>query len=275
MTTRVDDVMLMAYVDGEVDAATARQIERAMAADDAVAARVRLFRNSAAALRSAFADAMHEKVPDRLVEAANADARGPGKVVALAGRRPPRQIIGWAVAASLAAFAVGGGTTYWYTTAGPGAEQGLQAALSERWLDNVAGYYDVYDGALRKDDRQLVDLKADDIPELAAWLNARLNRKINLPDLSGLGFQPQGGRLVVISGKPGAQLVYVSESGELVGLIIATTTAPPQKVRTERRGGTNIVYWRNGGYAYAFVSTIDPQRLGRLAEKAWKDLDRI
>jgi anti-sigma factor RsiW len=63
---RVDDVMLMAYVDGEVDAATAREIEAAIAADPAVAARAQRLRNSAVMARAAFADALHEPVPERL-----------------------------------------------------------------------------------------------------------------------------------------------------------------------------------------------------------------
>jgi anti-sigma factor RsiW len=66
---RVDDVMLMAYVDGEVDATTARQIEHAIATDPELAARAKMFRESAALLRGAYAEAMHEEVPQRLATA--------------------------------------------------------------------------------------------------------------------------------------------------------------------------------------------------------------
>lgn len=51
--TRVDDVMLMAYVDGEIDATTARQIEQAIGGDPALAARAKMFRDSASLLRGA------------------------------------------------------------------------------------------------------------------------------------------------------------------------------------------------------------------------------
>lgn len=272
--TRVDDVMLMAYVDGEVDAATARQIEHALAADPMLAARARMFRESAALLRGAYADVLHEEVPDRLVDTLRPMAKQP-EVVAMPARRPARQMVGWAVAASLAALIVGGGGTYWYISAQPAKSPVVQTASTERWLDNVSGFYDVYDAALKKEDRLLIDFKADDIPALTSWFSARLNRPLSVPDLTGLGFQPQGGRLLIINGKPAAQFLYMSEKGELVGLVIAFfTTNEYQPARTVRRHNVNIVHWRNAGYAYAFVGTIDPERLQRLADKAWRDLGK-
>src|SRR5262245_7732992 len=98
---RIDDVMLMAYVDGEIDAATAREIERSLAADPALAARMRALRDSAAIARSAYAGAMHEPVPERLTavfskaaaaaEISAAAARSSAAVVAFPIRRPPRR----------------------------------------------------------------------------------------------------------------------------------------------------------------------------------------
>jgi anti-sigma factor RsiW len=271
--TRVDDVMLMAYVDGEVDAATARQIERAIGADSALAERVRMFRESAAVLRGAFAESLHEKVPDRLVAALSPLAKA-DKVVALGARRPARQIVGWAVAASLAALVVGAGGTYWYVAGEQLASSGVQLASAERWLDHVSGFYDVYSDEMKKDDRLLVDFKADDIPELSNWFSARLNRPLSVPDLSGQGFRPQGGRLLIINGKPAAQFLYRSEEGEVVGLAIASGASDYQSARTARRHNVNIVHWRNAGYAYAFMGTIDLPRLEKLADKAWRDLGK-
>lgn len=271
--SRVDDVMLMAYADGEVDAATARQIEHAIAADPELSARARMFRESAAMLRGAYADALHEKVPDRLVEALSPLAKQ-DKVVTLFSRRPTRQIVGWAMAASLAALIVGAGSTYWYVETERELASSTQVASGERWLDHVSGFYDVYDAALKKEDRLLVDFKADDIPELTNWFSARLNRPLSVPDLSAQGFQPQGGRLLIINGKPAAQFLYLSDSGELVGLAIASTSNDYQPARTVRRHNVNIVHWRNAGYAYAFVGAIEPERLQKLADKAWRDLGK-
>jgi anti-sigma factor RsiW len=271
--TRVDDVMLMAYVDGEVDAETARQIEHAIGADANLAARVKVFRESAAMLRGAFAESLHEEVPERLVAALKPLAKS-DNVVKLGGWRPTRRIVGWAVAASLAALIVGSGGTYWYVTDNQTRSSNVQIASAERWLDNVSGFYDVYNAELKKDDRLLVDFKADDIPELANWFSARLNRPLSVPDLSGLGFRPQGGRLLIVNGKPAAQFLYLSEAGELVGLAIASDSGGYQPARTAQRQNVNIVHWRNNGYAYAFMGAIDLPRLEKLADKAWRDLGK-
>jgi anti-sigma factor RsiW len=241
--------------------------------DPALAERVRMFRESAAMLRGAFAESLHEKVPDRLVAALSPLAK-PDNVVKLGARRPARQIIGWAMAASLAALVVGAGGTYWYVTGEPLTSANVQLASSERWLDHVSGFYDVYNAEMKKDDRLLVDFKADDIPELSNWFSARLNRPLSVPDLSAQGFKPQGGRLLIINGKPAAQFLYRSDDGEIVGLAIASSSGDYQPARTARRHNVNIVHWRNSGYAYAFMGNIDLPRLEKLADKAWRDLGK-
>lgn len=273
--TRIDDVMLMAYVDGEVDATTARQLEQAIGADPGLAARAKMFRESASLLRGAYSEAVHEEVPQRLVDAlAPLASREKDNVVKLGARRPMRQIVGWAMAASLAALVVGSGGTYWYVSGNPLLPDGMQMVSSDRWLDHVSSFYDVYNTELKKDDRLLVDFKADDIPELASWFSARLNRPLSVPDLSAQGFHPQGGRLLIINGKPAAQFLYQSDAGELVGLAIASSGGSYQPARTAQRRNVNIVHWRNNGYAYAFMGTIELPRLEKLADKAWRDLGK-
>jgi anti-sigma factor RsiW len=164
---RVDDVMLMAYVDGEVDAVTAREIEAAIAADPAVAARAQHLRESAAVARGAFADALHEPIPERLLAvfgatpiaatagpAVTAAAPQPENVVRFAARRSiSRTVIGWAMAASVGALVVGYGAGTWRVGGFAPEPAGLQnASASERWLDNIAGYYNVYANSLATKD---------------------------------------------------------------------------------------------------------------------------
>jgi anti-sigma factor RsiW len=284
---RIDDVMLMAYVDGEIDAATAREIERGLANDPAMAARVRALRDSATIARSAYAGALHEPVPDRLTAifssavvaaAASATAVKPAlsasaKVVPLMARRPSRQLVGWAMAASLAIAAVGVSSLFATGRLAPPA--GLQFASSDSWLDSVAGFFDVYSGTLSREERQLVDFNAADIPELEKWFGARLQRKLVVPDLSSKGLTMQGGRLLIIDGKPAAQFIYNSASGELVGLVIAFTDARDSTATIAQRKDVNIVHWRKSGYAYAFVGHAEPATLRDLADQAYRDLDTI
>jgi len=87
MTERVTDEMLMAFVDGETDAATAAAIERALAADPGLAARAERFRASRALMREAFGDVRREPVPPVLVEAATG---GGENILAFPSRRTMR-----------------------------------------------------------------------------------------------------------------------------------------------------------------------------------------
>lgn len=287
--SRMDDVMLMAYVDGEVDAATAREIEAAMAADPSVAARAQRMRDGAAITRAAFADVLHEPVPDRLVAAlAGGGTIGAATAAAAANvvRLEPRKsraaqhgVLGWAMAAGLAALIVGYGAGR-YTSIIPATDNPIQVAsttpggLGERWLDHVAGIYQVYTSSLAQKDKLLVDFSAEDVPELEKYFGTKLNRKLAVPDLSARGFAPQGGRLLIIGGKPAAQFLYTSATGDLVALVVAHSDAPYLPAQSDRRGDVNIVHWRNNGYAYAFAGTIDHQRLQDIADRVWRDLER-
>lgn len=69
MTEKVTDEMLMAFVDGETDEATAAEIERILAADADLAARAEMFRASRKLVRDAFGGAHREPAPEALVEA--------------------------------------------------------------------------------------------------------------------------------------------------------------------------------------------------------------
>lgn len=111
MTARVDDDTLVAYLDGELAEAEAREVEAALAADPRLAEDARLLREGAAAVRAAFADPLRAPVPGRLVEAidttfaerAQAARRGRGPS---GGPLIRRQLFG-AIAASIAALVVG------------------------------------------------------------------------------------------------------------------------------------------------------------------------
>jgi anti-sigma factor RsiW len=177
------------------------------------------------------------------------------------------------MAASVAALVVGYSAGTWRL--GTPEPAGLQnASVSDRWLDNIAGYYNVYANSLATKDKLLVDFNAEDVPELEKWFGAKLNRKLAVPNLSTQGFTAQGGRLVIINGKPAAQFLYSSDKAELVELVVAFTDAPYMPAQSAHRGDVNIVHWRDNGYAYAFAGAIDTDRLQALADRVWRELAR-
>lgn len=104
----VTDEMLMALADGELDETTAGRLRRQVAGDAALAKRLALFEDSAAALRSALDPG---PVPDRLVQAilaAPVAEAGPGNVVPLRPGQPWALWQGLAAASLALAFGLGG-----------------------------------------------------------------------------------------------------------------------------------------------------------------------
>ena len=71
----ISDETLMAYADGEADAATRASIETAMRDDPEIARRVALHRAMRETMQGAFATVIEEPVPERLIAAARGYAR--------------------------------------------------------------------------------------------------------------------------------------------------------------------------------------------------------
>jgi negative regulator of sigma E activity len=108
----ISDETLMAYADGEVDAATRAQVEAAMQEDPEIGRRVARHQALRDAMRGAGASVLDEPVPERLIAAARGRAPA-GTVVDLSRareaviRRGPGIARGWQPAAMAASLLVG------------------------------------------------------------------------------------------------------------------------------------------------------------------------
>jgi surface antigen len=114
--------MLVAYVDNQLEPAQMAAVEEIVRDDPEARAIVGVLRRSAVAVKAVFDRPLDEPVPDRLLAAAGADElAAAGNVVPLPARkrRLDRQAI-LAMAASLAALAIGFGAGYWQAAPGGG-----------------------------------------------------------------------------------------------------------------------------------------------------------
>jgi hypothetical protein len=119
----VSDEVLMAYADGDLDPVQAARVERAVAADERLAARVAMFRATAQAARAAFAPDLQRPVPAALrqaVDVAAARRTSAASAVRAASDARAANDSRWALAAAVAAFAAGVvatlSTTSWLRT---------------------------------------------------------------------------------------------------------------------------------------------------------------
>ncbi len=110
----ISDETLMAYADGELDAAAGAAVEAAMQEDPEIAERVARHRALRETMRGAFSAVLNEPVPDRLVAAARGQKAAPGNAVTdlsvareTARRRSSAAPRGWQPAAMAASLLLG------------------------------------------------------------------------------------------------------------------------------------------------------------------------
>ncbi len=253
---RLDDSTLVAYVDGEIAAKGAHEVEAALAVDPGVRLRVEVFRETSQLLRLALGDRTRESVSPRLVQMLDKETpRLP---------RGRRWRVALPLAASLAAFAIslGGG----YMAGLHVAHQRAEVAAVEHWLDEAAKYYRLY----ARDDRYLVEVGAREIPDLENRLSGWLDRKLPVPDLSGHGLTFRGARFIALevdpavlhAAQPAVLLVYDTPAGKPLGVCI--TPFPSQRIlpRTlDRHEEMNLLFWTRAGYGYVLMGWAEPETL--------------
>jgi anti-sigma factor RsiW len=292
MQKRSDD-RLIAYLDGEGDASARREIEDWLDSDPAARDKLAALAQSAALVRSAFDEVMHEPLPDRLIAAARGERvsaepsakilpfrRGQGTGSAPAARR---WWLGLPLAASLFGLLLGGAVTYLSVAKLlPGGIADKQpavemAAADSLWLDNAVGYFKL---AASAGDGALVDVPATgDAREAWQKISQSLPQEVRWPDLNlkpwGLNFR--GARLVVADGRPAAQLMYTTDNKAIgpLTLIIGSSKEPDAPPTLAQRQDVNLLYWRHQGRAYALVGQTDVGYLWGIANDVAWQLDAI
>jgi anti-sigma factor RsiW len=290
MQKRSED-RLIAYLDGEVDASARREIEAWLDTDPAARDKLATLAQSAALVRAAFDEVMHEPLPDRLIAAARGEkisAETGAKIVPFkrrqrSGGAPVGRSwwLGLSLAASLLGLLLGGAVAYVSVAKLlPGSLAGKQpvvetAAADNLWLDNAAGYFKLFASA---GDGALIDVPATADPhEALQKISQNLPQEVRLPDLKPWGLTFRGARLVVADGRPAAQLVYTTDNKAIgpLTLIIGSSKQPDIPPTLARRQEVNLLYWRHQGRTYALVGQTDIGYLWGIANDVAWQLDAI
>jgi anti-sigma factor RsiW len=284
------DERLVAYLDGELETAERGAVEARLDADPAAAARMAALARSGKLLCLAFDEVMHEPLPDRLIAAARGETgAAEAQIVPFAQRRagkPPVSARRWRIALPIAAsvlgLLVGGGTAYLgvdrlVAGGGSGAAPPASeaAAANDVWLDTAAGYFKLF---VNTGDYALVDMPASGDPrEALQKINQSLPQAVRLPDLKPWGLTFRGARLVLVGGRPAAQLIYTTDNKAIgpLTLIIGSSRQPDIPPTFSRRQDVNLLYWRHQGRAYALVGQADIGYLWSIGNDVAWQLDAI
>jgi anti-sigma factor RsiW len=271
--SRPSDERLIAYLDGELDASESAEIALWLERDAGLRDRAAQLSESAALLRTAFDEVLHEPVPERLLAAARGESAAVVDLAAVRRSRWTRFVtarqnwIGMAAAASLACLLIGGGVGYFASDAGIGRTETANVNQpANTWLDNIAGYHKLY-----------ITASPGDIARFDVPAGQKLPQNTPLPNLKPWGLEFQGVRFLIIEGRPATQLFYTTDNKALgpITVVIASTNKPDIATKFDHRDDLNLLYWRHHGHAYAIVGTASINYLWNIHNDIAYQLDTI
>jgi anti-sigma factor RsiW len=241
----VSEEDLHAYVDGRLDAERRDAVDRYLRDHPEVAANITTDISQRNALREAFRAYAASPTPPQLNLSRLVEER-------LRRRRAP-----WRIAAAIIlAFGVGAGGGWWF---GSRPSSGISALAEEAAIS-----YAVY----AVDQHRPVEIAAEHRNLMTRWLSNRLNQRVAPPDLSTLGYELLGGRLVASPHGPAALFVYENAQGKRLILYVRPM------VETERTTSMKAVdvndldgcAWIEQGIGYSLIADEDYARLLELSQ---------
>lgn len=253
-------LLLNAYLDNELDAASVLDVVQRLASDPALRVEYERLVQLRAALASHLAgerasDDLRRRIA-AIADTPPASEALPANIVPLPKR--PARAYGWqhmAAAAALAAVVAGVGTF------------GL--------VREDTGSGDI--AAIVTDHRRALlaaapfDIASSDRHTVKPWFDSKLALSPQVFDLSSAGFPLAGGRVEILDGRPVPVLVY-HHRGHVISVVAAPRgrqekTTEPSRVST--REGYSVIDWRGRDFDYFVVSDLAEPELEEFV-KLWR-----
>ncbi|KTQ85801.1 hypothetical protein NS226_18950 [Aureimonas ureilytica] len=253
-TRDMSESELLAYVDGELDAAARARVERRLESDPVAAALVEEWRMQNRRLEALYSSAAREPVPDRL------------RPDLMTRPRRDRAAGSWRqMAAALMLLTLGAGSG-WFGHALLAPE----GAAGEPLVAQAIEAHDLYS----REVLHPVEVKAEDSAHLQTWLSKRLDRKLSIPDLQPLGLSLIGGRLLPgAGGEPAAQIMYEDTGGQRLTLyVLPTEESGESAFRYAKLDGLEAISWRDENVRCVLVGGLPRERLQTIAKLAYGEL---
>lgn len=251
----IDENMLNAYVDGQIDETGRREIEAWLAGHPEEAARVQAYLAQNVGLHALYDGALDEPL-------------SPGLAALAAGKPKAKPAQGWRrLAAALLLFALGGGAGWGLHGLGEGAGPLAEPGFVRR----AVGAHIVYASEVRHP----VEVGADQEDHLVGWLSKRLGSPLKAPKLASLGFSLVGGRLLPDEGTAAAQFMYEDASGRrLTCYVRAASEREDTAFRFVSERGVSAFYWVEAPLAYALIAEMPKDALLPIAHAVYAEWER-
>jgi anti-sigma factor RsiW len=241
-----DNLLVHAYVDGELDPAHTLELEGALAANPALAA------------EHDRVQALHDLIRDRL-SSERAPAGLLGRIELAVGMRRgrtrPASRPSWgALAAAAMIAAVMGSSSTWLMYRPPPSDTTAEMVVASHLRALMAP--------------QPIDVSSSDRHTVKPWFNGRIPESPRVVDLTSEGFPLVGGRIDVIDRTPVPTLVYRHRQ-HLISLMAIPAAAATMSER-QTIAGYNIIEWSDNGVRYWAVSDLGAVDLESFA-KAFRE----
>jgi anti-sigma factor RsiW len=230
-----EQLLLNAYIDGELDAANIARTEAHVAACADCREELERLRSvqnllSGAGVRHSVPEALNARIASSIKSEGTASARGPSA-------RAPWWVpaSGGAIAAALA-----------MTLVLPLQQQGR---LEDQLVASHVRSLQV---------QHLTDVQTSNEHLVRPWFNGKIDFATPAPELAAAGFPLAGGRLDYIDGRNVAAVVY---KRRLHSINLFVWPAPDKGARRTEEDGYSINEWSSGGLRFAAVSDISPAEL--------------
>jgi anti-sigma factor RsiW len=242
---------LHAYVDNELPAERRGDVEAWLTAHLDDAARVQSWREMADALHARYDSIADEAVPKRL------------EIDRLV--RQPRKWLYGAVAATLAAFIVGGGIGW--------VARGVASAPSafQNFTLDALDAHRLYVVEVRHP----VEVAGSDRDHLVQWLSKRCGYDVMAPELDVTGLKLVGGRLLPGPEAPAAFLMYESPTGERFTIYISKADTRTTHMRYQISGDDGAMFWADGSVGYVVSGPVDKARLNQVAHLVYDQTEKV
>jgi anti-sigma factor RsiW len=258
----VDESMLRAYVDGELDPATREKVEAVVAHSPELQAQVAALRASCLPYGTAFEAQALPPLPAALQKQVAAMAALAGDAPTPAPQAGRRRWLGGglAMAASFAAGALLPWRSLWQQQQGSGVPANEQAA----WVQPIAVYHSLYV-------RETVDARADDPARLVSLVSdwdAAQRSALYVPDLRRAGLTFKRVQRLGFGNTPLIQMVFLPANGKPVALCalpMSDAAGADTPVATAHIEGIGVAHWRRNQLAYVLAADLPAEQLAQLA----------
>lgn len=248
MTCEAALIILDAYVDGELDADHAAEVETHIAECSNCSAAWRHLLSLRSAVRE---NATYYQPPPALAERIRKSLRDAGEPQ----RTMFRPYWRWTALAACLLLAVSLGFNLFMLRTRP------QAPLPDTTVEQaVSSHIRALLG------NRLVDVPSSDRHTVKPWFNGKTNFSPAVKDLSAQGFPLLGGRLDYVSDRTVATLVYQRRKHVIDMFIWPIDSRDTKYVPEQTVNGYNIVRWTKAGMAYCVVSDLNTDELRSLKQ---------